>query len=439
MRLRKLLFASIFSPLFFAMPAFALPADCSPTGSFSGCPESSIVVTDASVSLVSGIPDGSTSYLVYVATSTSGHFPLDHYRYLISDTNAEFDARFTDIDGSTWGEAGKTLNNECNAAVCDVAVLFVDGPGNVYGAFFLQYTEGTGAIIPLYFSIPESGLPSLEWISPADLSVSASTTVEMSIRYYNPEGYPGGPGFFDSIRIRSEGGIIGEYASSSNFSIGTTTSWTTISFSFEGIASTTYSFFAALSANGSYDSEIPLRISILAPSNGYEDMFGYAATSTPADYALDSCNLAVCSVSDPTGCFKKALCWAFVPSGDSLDLIKSLTWRESILGYFPYLLDQFRTMWTNTEMLPDMVFEIDGKTITMLRWADAKAATASIEVMLHDYVRDIMVFLCIIMILLDLQHLLGMRPHIPQAVIVRTEFVKGHKSTFAFGPGKKKQ
>lgn len=46
----------------------------------------------------------------------------------------------------------------------------------------------------------------------------------------------------------------------------------------------------------------------------YGDLYGRPATTTPEGYALEGCNAAVCSVSDLTGCMKKAFCWAFVPA-----------------------------------------------------------------------------------------------------------------------------
>ena len=50
----------------------------------------------------------------------------------------------------------------------------------------------------------------------------------------------------------------------------------------------------------------------------YVDAFGYPATTTFDVMAVDGCKNATCSIMDISGCFKTAMCWAFVPPAGSV-------------------------------------------------------------------------------------------------------------------------
>jgi len=58
--------------------------------------------------------------------------------------------------------------------------------------------------------------------------------------------------------------------------------------------------------------------SITVYSAYQKEVFGISGTTTVAEYALEGCNTAQCSISDISGCFKKALCWAFIPAMNDL-------------------------------------------------------------------------------------------------------------------------
>jgi len=95
----------------------------------------------------------------------------------------------------------------------------------------------------------------------------------------------------------------------------------------------------------------------------FERLFGYPATSTPElSAALEECNNAVCAVSDISGCFKVAICWAFVPSQE--------TWTKfqgdinpldnTVYGYAGTVSGWIGSVWT-----PDTDASVDDITITI--------------------------------------------------------------------------
>jgi len=322
------------------------------------------------------------------------------------------------VDGTsrqdTW-----TFTNSSVGTTTRIYVLLASNT-NKYAYFTHGDMASTtiGHVITGDTTYPQDGFPAVEWTSPNDLEIVDSTAVPMSVRYYNPPAWQGGPGFYSSIHIRGEGGIIGEYATSSDFAIATTSAWTTLSWTYPAVASTTYVFYASGNVGGSLDTEKVIRFSVLEATAGYESMFGYSPTSSPSDYISDGCNNSACSISDLTGCMKKSFCWAFVPDNDSWNSFKTAVdpKQRTAFMYVPTIFSWIKSVWTPTnEKLDDIYISIPSEiygdaNLRFTDWADLKTKTAEAEEAIET---PLGLFLTLLMIFyfIDVGHRLSGAPH----------------------------
>jgi len=63
---------------------------------------------------------------------------------------------------------------------------------------------------------------------------------------------------------------------------------------------------------------------------------GNTSTSTLEIYAIEACNGLTCSISDPTGCIKQGLCWAFIPQTSQMPnwgLLSGAVGKKPPFGY----------------------------------------------------------------------------------------------------------